>query len=1498
MNSAINIPNGCGKSTIMKTILAMLVGQRSMLKELRTTHYAPRSTGLYSHARIQVKINMEGPVNDLVSRGGGDLPGEPMVFGLYGNAGENEDVHLYSYKGTFEDCPIGRYQGNSKVLVRDDVFLKQLSVCTRLFPSPSNKSEGTIGEWRRYISDIFDMPSLIQQLNYQAANGGEGGASYFEVTDERGANFLTKNYSAKVFYKVLAPELLVNVMGDQGETDEVAIEHTILNKVSQLLSVKRKSDAIKHTLQKTENTLIKLGESLEYGQKLSDAKSKYTGLASDYVTEMAAIKSVVEQNPIPGIPKLPPETISPLAKMMVLQNGEWFIPDSVMAEFTNEPVSAVNRRAIDRKRIELIQLQKSQLIDFTCHSYFSEKKRGPSGQLYNRESAIAVLEITTNFTNEWSQSKAIDVVHECFDWLENYGDTNPARILLSKKEQELKEKVATQSDLSSKVQSHSQEKIELLGKQQKISQAQAEYRKIQDSNHFTTNELENLIETGQAVNLQCEAAHHELTTHRTKVASLKRDYEGYNKFIGQYGKDTQPKQVASALRAQVSKSQSDKEHNADSIEQERKKRPDIENASKQANSDYIKSKSDHEEYIKLKPLVVLFDQIFGDVSPDGLEQQVVADIRSARKDKLDKSSELSELKPMMEHLKSFRQNHPDTDPAKWLENRLTRWNEIEREINTQRQALLDKKAKRESLNKDFVAPSKVAREAMFIAGNNAEPVHAAISRMDLNLAQKTKALTLFSSLLHSPVFETVEAAAKVAKIFFEKDIESPVFVFDELRDFFTSDLIKVHDLVANTWLVGVRTRPVDCLLNPSLVEQEKALLDQDIADLEKTIALKEQEKKQYNPNAGEATVAQFAVDAIKRDVETKFNVSMASLSEIEIKLIDLEKRASSQALEAIRAKISHLAKFANLDEECLLEKVNLLSERSSQLLAMLNELDNRVEALEGKQRELDAIWSGAVDKSRAIDRLEEIQSFIDEATNLELMNNAEQIEKKLSEKQLVLDKKSRFEFDLAAQALTGSEQSKTIEDRLTHLSGEIQHIQDKLLPSTNQAIEDLRKVNDDLLKNTYAIDGFIRGLIVKYKEFMRELNSDGFVHEVSSTILPHPLSDSGAELLEITDIEEQLKQLLVMASDEYEMDNQSLRQEMKDAKTNYDSASKLYSLYIDSILGGKDLDLPEHAKISLRESKDEPSKLRRVYEVTSINFEKNKAANEQAQQHIQSEWDGIGEWLATFTRQIEDNLKALKSAFSPVRAGDTHKILKAGFDIEATLASIDDIENTLNEVVELIRQHESVEHSIQENFKSETKAEKKRRKDSLLTKVRDTFYQKIILNPSIKMCMPSISHKPIELQKKMVSTGQGVAMTLLWLVKMSAYITDREILSYGTERAKLRRARATKTQFTIIDGAFSSLSDEDLIKDALEGVSDKYGAFQLIITVHDRDYKNNYTYFPTLIEARSIDGRLMYVVNKDEIASNAYKGSTQELGTMATLNITKMPKEMYQGVAN
>lgn len=191
-NAALNIPNGKGKSTMFLAILAMLLHDK-VLRNIQQRFFAPKSTRHFTHIRIQVQIPIPGAADDLVTLGGGEIGGRPMVFGLYGYTGENERVELYAYHGTFEDCPVASVQNLHHTLITDDAFLGQLRNCQGLFPG--NAKERTKRAWLAFVDDFFDMSSIKQQFVYQQLKGAEGGQGYFDVTPPAGMD-----YSAAVFY--------------------------------------------------------------------------------------------------------------------------------------------------------------------------------------------------------------------------------------------------------------------------------------------------------------------------------------------------------------------------------------------------------------------------------------------------------------------------------------------------------------------------------------------------------------------------------------------------------------------------------------------------------------------------------------------------------------------------------------------------------------------------------------------------------------------------------------------------------------------------------------------------------------------------------------------------------------------------------------------------------------------------------------------------------------------------------------------------------------------------------------------------------------------------------------------------------------------------------------------------------------------------------------------------------------------------------------------------
>lgn len=119
----------------------------------------------------------------------------------------------------------------------------------------------------------------------------------------------------------------------------------------------------------------------------------------------------------------------PLARAMVLHDRKWFLPDRATAEFTGEPASEVNRRAQDRNGLALEKGDRLQVIDFACHLDRQRQKGGHGSQLYSRETALALLGLTTNFTGAWTKETAIDALNQASDWVATVKITRKINLL-------------------------------------------------------------------------------------------------------------------------------------------------------------------------------------------------------------------------------------------------------------------------------------------------------------------------------------------------------------------------------------------------------------------------------------------------------------------------------------------------------------------------------------------------------------------------------------------------------------------------------------------------------------------------------------------------------------------------------------------------------------------------------------------------------------------------------------------------------------------------------------------------------------------------------------------------------------------------------------------------------------------------------------------------------------------------------------------------------------
>lgn len=1448
-NAAINMPNGRGKSTLVLAMLAMLAHDKS-LHELRKNHFAPQSTGHFTHIRTEtyVWVEEESPV-DLVVQSGGDAGGTPMVFGLYGNSGESSTFKVYAYRGVLEDCPVGRREGNRVTLTGNQDFLDKLTVMPGRFPA--TQREDTRVNWREHVSGIFDMPSIEQQLVYQKAKGAEGSSGYFDVNPPRG-----KQFSEAVFYERLAPELLVDMMGSVEEyADERGIEDVIHQKVQGIIKAKARTAKTSDDLEKTRRVLEELERVKTKADAVAEVKADTESKVAEFSFHHSALKAVVVDRPIPGLLRQPPEEAPILIRSMVMQGGKWYLPNRAFELFTGEKPSNVNDRdGVDKT--SLISADNSQLIDFNVYSFSKDaattSQRGPATTLYDLNAAMSWLATTTNFKNSFTRASASQLVKDSFDWVQAHGDTNPARV----EHQRLSEGISTlnaqRKSLAGKRDALHQEEISLKNEQQQIGLQQAEYRRMMESGLFTEEELCSPLQTGQKAEADYSSAEISLNFHRQTVAENKSGYENWREFVAKHGEDADPLEYAEALEDVKGNAEDALNANKEESDAAKDKAKQAK-ATAEADKKVFETLAVKAERIgKLHPLVQAFADRFGDENPEGLLGRVKKELSDAENRVSVITAERASMADALSSLHAFTETYgKNEDPKAWLEKRSQERTALSTEIANLGDHIKDLKSRRADLDKAAVAPGKVAREVLDLAGTDAKPLHAFIDELGLPQDRKERVLSMFSALLFSPVYGDPGRAAEVATMLVTKGIESPVFVSSELAEFCRNANIAYEGSVARTWLVGVRTRPVDCLLDPALAEREKETLDTQIVQSNDALGEKQKRFDALDPEGEEAIVARKAREAIEKGFPAKDGTLEEEFSLLQESLPRLRDRASEEGGNSIRAVIECRSLLGDVSEDELVEALAQAEERATLSGELHSRCEAAVQSLSEKREVLQTAFRTASEKATEIPKLKSIGKFID-AGGPAFMKTSKTKEDEFLKAKQIAEKRKSFRFELAESFVkSGDKRPQEIEARLSIVTPELKDISENRIPVLEESISKMEKDAQDLISKTYEIDNFIRGLRKKFREV-----ASGDVIPVAVSperLAKHPLLLAAKKVHNATSIEDIVETILSMRNPLDEIEAATLKHEVVSIRERLKSARSSLSDEIDRVKGDSTIALNEQMRIGLERSKEEVGELDRMIAATTENYNKSRAANETAQTHLDEEWKNIGSWLENFTRRLPTNFDVMRSVFKPVRDLVSGEIVSAGFEIEAKVADMNDVRSVLTKIVEKVERGERNRENIGDDEGLRSRYDRNMRKE-----IREEFYKSVIIEPTIRVCIPSISRKPLKLERNMASSGQGVAMTLLWIVKMADYVTERELQRQNVSAAARKRVRSMRTQFVIIDGAFSHLSDKRLITDALDGVKRTRGKFQLVITGHDPNYKNDFAYFPSYVVAREIGGNLMY----------------------------------------
>ena len=899
------------------------------------------------------------------------------------------------------------------------------------------------------------------------------------------------------------------------------------------------------------------------------------------------------------------------------------------------------------------------------------------------------------------------------------------------------------------------------------------------------------------------------------------------------------------------------------------------------------------EIDELLPRVEVFQKIFGLVDPSSLNP--VKDLTDQNAKIAAERQIIAEHQLYMEGLNQFRETYLDQTPDEILKKITAVLNILGNEKIKNIEKIDELNCEYADLEHYAIADDRVyakALEALYTEGVPFKRLHETFSSV-VSDDRRQQLLTLFSAALSAPVVASIEDADKATKILETTRLTVPVFLKPILSEFALQGDIKHCDLMVYTFLVGRRTRQVEILLNPVLIDEEKQRIQ---ADIEILGLRNEQIDSEMKLKSVESKLPELAASAINRDSENIVIQAKIRLDRISLDLQDFELRASDEARKAIDAAKHYIGAGGEMRHHELIEitipklvseknslderieglNVQVTEEATRALLAAkdyeknggdaelsrlnqeINILDVEIQFLQGQLKEINPTFIKALeDKSEKFaTELENLNKTyftdklqLEEAIRFE--NNGHVVfmdvepltrEKLANDLKIAQSRLQNIDFNRANSyiQLTKAEQ-RNLADQIATAEG-----------NRNQAdscIKIAQKSIDLLSTQIAELEPFIEALhdmvamirtqhakIAGFGDEIRHNFQDGAVHP---EILGY------AETIRLACIGERTKTTqevygaianMKVSIEELSIDTKhliSLDKARQKARTEFEQRR---GEFCDKARNGeiKGLHNLEVEQIETANTLEELNAIHKLKDKIDAQIREREANLQKLREVMESNKAATIDSLARFARQAKMNLDILD------------KVMKrkptARFIVKAEIAS----EERIRHIIEaLIAEIEDRESAVRERSGATLNVDIEQRNKSYKEMIHSQIYRNIFINPQVSFIHTAIrdGETPLTEPGSKLSTGQHTALAMMWLVRQAEYAQNRVAQMYGTKKEQ-RAAIKGSQRIMFFDGLFSNLSNESYINAAFHGLKDVGDNFQLIGLIHNPHYVNNKDIFP------------------------------------------------------
>jgi len=867
------------------------------------------------------------------------------------------------------------------------------------------------------------------------------------------------------------------------------------------------------------------------------------------------------------------------------------------------------------------------------------------------------------------------------------------------------------------------------------------------------------------------------------------------------------------------------------------------------------------------------------------------------------------LETLQRGLEAFRDFSEQT-PAAWLKDAKARYPRLLRERETLAGTLEARERYLDSLSGDPLARLAAETEAQQLLEARAvafRPLHEVLAATEADSERRRAWLAQAAGQLFAPVIEGEEHAREAAQCLIDAGCGVPVLEAGRL-----SAALERGELPLGA-VQGVETLAVKAALDPAYLTVLRDEIQQRLAvDRQRQQALQE-EIERLDPHGERFRLALQAQEALEQDAEVRLAALEAQRQAVEAELETLTPRLGEEALKSIddyqrfleeggeaaleAAREAREAAQARIESQSPrreqaareLEKhgdlwlaaerfaaaggVERLGEIDASLAALAEdvaELDERFAEITLKGEEFGERRERCREQLRRLfadgerERLRRLSAFVAE-DGPAFMQDAEAREAELEAELAQASRRADFDFARIRAYLQVRDEkggNRTLERDIGRLKQALKETRDKRKANVHEQ----NGIETRLARHQQALN-VTDQLAVAWLEVLRQLPEGWIERATADARAGWPTDHPEAERLDTALAEWRswlAASLDVEDADAFEPDafetcqqtlleglgslnlGERARNRERQAR-DVAAREKALALSLEAASASRLFNDTERARLGTLEgvSLDALESLRGLHRQLDGQLDEHRQRVARLHASREQIEDTLVERLSSIIIDAAGNLEILKRVARRSSDGGAY------FEVKAELIADEAVRELIQQLLADIDAHLAVQRR---RIEQAGEGAKGGRDDELTRQIRRRIYRGLFRDVTIRIKHDAIRpHGRLFSLNEDMSEGQREAVSLMWLVKLSEFAIERELRELpGSQK---RRARASRESVILLDGLFSKLSHRRLIQDSLESLRNTRGRFQMIGLIHNPNYENDPSIFPTYLVGSVIGGQ-------------------------------------------